>query len=186
MQFLLWITCTCNFAETSKTRIKEIEYRLFTGYITSSDPSNKDGDPGTCKLIRAASKAFGEGSGGDEKSGSFKTYVNTFLRQYKFKSLPLRSYRGARFNILFQNAAAVFFLHSQMTEFLESYGTENRLLKSILSDLKTIEFIAGVKALGLIYLLITCPLWTVLEDPNITITDMNDKYLQLVTFLDDS
>ena len=73
-----------------------------------------------------------------------------------------------------------------MTEFLESYGTENRLLKSILSDLKTIEFIAGVKALGLIYLLITCPLWTVLEDPNITITDMNDKYLQLVTFLDDS
>ena len=29
-------------------------------------------------------------------------------------------------------------------------------------------------------------MWTVLEDPNITITDMNDKYLQLVTFLDDS
>ena len=163
----------------NKTCIKEIESGLFNGNIPSSDPSYKDNDPGPCRLIRTASKAFGEGSGGDEKSGcqgSFKTYVNTFLRQYKFKSLPLRSYRGARFNILFQNAAAVFFLHSQMTEFLEPYGTENRLLKSILSDLKTIEFIAGVKALGLIYLLITCPLWTVLDDPNITITDMNDKY----------
>ena len=73
-----------------------------------------------------------------------------------------------------------------MTELLEPYGTENRLLKSIPSDLKTIKFIAGVKALGLIYLLITSPLRTVLEDPNITITDINDKYFQLVTFLDDS
>ena len=73
-----------------------------------------------------------------------------------------------------------------MAEFLESYGAENRLLKSILFDLKTKEFIAGTKALGLISKLITCPLWTLLENPNISIINMNAKYLELVLFLDDS
>ena len=35
--------------------------------IPSYDKTYKDSDPGTCRLIRTASKASGEGSGGDRK-----------------------------------------------------------------------------------------------------------------------
>jgi len=34
--------------------------------------------------------------------------------------------------------------------------------------------------------LVTCPLWCVLEDQDVSITDMNMNYLQVVTFLEDA
>ena len=95
------------------------------------------------------------------------------------------NYKGSRFNILFSNASSIFFMHDKMLSFLVSHGAENRLLKSILFDLRTSEYLAGVKALCLISKFITCPLWSVLEDENVSIVDMNTKYLQLVTFLED-
>lgn len=70
--------------------------------------------------------------------------------------------------------------------FLQGYGTENRLLKSVLFDLNTREYLAGVKALGLIDKLVTCPLWSVLEDKNISASDMNAKYHELEAYLEDS
>lgn len=57
------------------------------------------------------SKAFGEGSGGDDKSGfhgNFMTFVKEFLNEHRLRNLPLRSFRGSGFNILFQNAASIF------------------------------------------------------------------------------
>lgn len=99
--------------------------------LPMTNHTKKDTDPGSIRLVRTASKAFGEGSGGDEKSGcrgKFKLFVKEFLTEHRMKSVPLRSFRGSRFNILFQNASAYFFLHSKMAEFLESYGAENRLL----------------------------------------------------------
>ena len=187
--FFCGLHALVNFADTAKTCIKEVETGIFENAIPSFETTLKDNDPGTCRLIRTASKAFGEGSGADEKSGcqgTFKLFAKDFLIRHGFKSVPLKSYRGSRFNILFQNAAAVFFLHSQMKNFLESHGSENRLLKSILFDLKSFEFLAGVKALGLISKFITSPLWTVLETKEISIVDMNEKYLELLTFIDDA
>ena len=187
--FFCGLHALVNFAETARTCVKEVETGLFENVTPCFDKTYKDNDPGTCRLIRTASKAFGEGSGGDEKSGchgTFKVFSKDFLNQHGFKSVPLKSYRGARFNILFHNAAVVFFLHSQMKNFLESYGSENRLLKSVLFDLKSVEFLAGVKALGLISKIITCPLWKVLENGEISLVDMNEKYLELVTFLEDA
>ena len=52
--------------------------------------------------------------------------------------------------------------------------------------MKTGEFVAGIKALGLISKFVTCPLWSLLENTDISIIDMNAKYLELVTFLDDA
>jgi len=71
-----------------------------------------------------------------------------------------------------------------MIEFFETYGAENRLLKAILFNLKVPGYIAGVKAPGLISELITIPLWSILRDESVTIVDMNDKYHQLVIYLD--
>lgn len=101
-------------------------------------------------------------------------------------TVPLKAYRGSRLNILFANASALLFIYEQVSTFLEGYGAANRLLKSVQFDLKVNEYLAGVKALGLISKFITCPLWSVLEDKSISIVDMNKKYLDLVTFLEDA
>lgn len=68
-----------------------------------------------------------------------------------------------------------------MVEFLEQDGGA----PWVLHDLKVPFFIAGCKALGLISKLITAPVWNLIEDPSFHILDMNNCYLQLVTFLKD-
>ena len=100
---------------------------IFNDDVPTIDKSYKDTNPCSIRLVRTASKAFGEGSGSDDKSGCqgyFKLFVKEFLTQHRMKSVSLHSFRGTRFNILFQNAFAIFFLHSKMAEFLESYGAD--------------------------------------------------------------
>ena len=128
------------------------------------------------------------GSGGDEKSGfqrDFKTYTTNFQKTKELKYVPLKSYRCSRFNILFSNACSVFYLHEQMTLYLKSVGASIGLQRSILFDIQVPECIAGMKTLGLISKYITCPLWCVLENKSASITDMNSKYLELVTYIED-
>ncbi|CAG2192717.1 unnamed protein product [Mytilus edulis] len=179
-----------NFAVAAQSSITEVEKGIFNGPGPIFDKSFlKECEPGTCRLVRTASKAFASGSGADEKSGCqgpFREYIKDFLKEKKLHALPLKPYRGSRFNILFENASSIYFLNRQLKLFLESYGASNRLLKSILHDLKTPEFIAGVKALGLICTFITCPLWHILEDKSVSIIDMNTKYLQLTNFFIDA
>ncbi|WAQ97077.1 hypothetical protein MAR_029767, partial [Mya arenaria] len=165
-----------NYAESTQNPIYDKSFR-------------KSYEPGTCRLVRVAAKAFGVGSVGDEKSGcqgAFRTYIHDFLHDNHLTSVPLKSYRGSRFNILFANAASVYFLHEHMLSFLKNVGAENRLLKSILFDLEVHEYVAGLKALGLISKMVTSPLWCILEDRNVSMVDMNAKYLELVTFLQDA
>ncbi|WAR14697.1 hypothetical protein MAR_004802 [Mya arenaria] len=173
-----------NYAESTQKCILEVENSIFDNESPIYDKSfRKSYEPGTCRLVRVASKAFGVGSGGEEKSGcqgAFRTYIHDFLHDNHLTSVPLKSYRGSRFNILFANAASVYFLHEHMLR------AENRLLKSILFDLEVHEYVAGLKALGLISKMVTSPLWCILEDRNVSMVDMNAKYLELVTFLQDA
>ena len=77
--FFCGLHALVNFADGTQTAIKEVE----NGYFDGKGPIFyqrflKESEPGTCRLIRTASKAFGSGSGGDEKSGcqgSFKIFV---------------------------------------------------------------------------------------------------------------
>ena len=101
-------------------------------------------------------------------------------------TVPIKPYRGSRFNVLFENAMTLYFLSDKMTDFLTSYGTSNQLLKAVLHDLTVTEYIAGVKALALVYKFVTCPLWHLLEDKSIYIFDMNQRYLQLTKFFEDA
>jgi hypothetical protein len=98
--------------------------------------------------VRTACKAFAHG--GDEKSGChgmFFVHMRQTLNNHGFISLPLQPFRGNRFNILFENAASLAYLSAYRTSFLESNAT-NRLLKSVLYDLKVPEYVAGCKALA--------------------------------------
>ena len=64
--------------------------------------------------------------------------------------------------------------------FLEQFGANNRLTKSVLSDLQTPELLASCKALGLIGRLVT--LWSMIERKDVHILDMNTRYIQLVEY----
>jgi hypothetical protein len=59
-----------NYAYTTQKCILEIENSIFDNDIPIFDKSFKKSDePGTCRLVRVATKAFWEGSGRDEQNG---------------------------------------------------------------------------------------------------------------------
>jgi len=111
--FFCGLHALVNFADTAQTSIKEVEKVLFDGNSPIYDRDFfKDSEPGTCRLVRTASKAFGSGPGGDEKSGCqgpFKVFVQEILKDNKLHHMPLKPYRGSRFNILFENALCLLF-----------------------------------------------------------------------------
>jgi hypothetical protein len=135
--------------------------------------------------VRTACKAFSKG--GDEKNGqylNFHTYCKEFLYEKKFRTMPLERFRGNRFNILFRNAASIFFLKDKLQEYL-NIEHSNKLLASVHHDIHVPEYVAGCKALGLISELITVPLWCALENENIHIIESQTMYQELVQYLDE-
>ena len=118
----------------------------------------KASEPGTLRLIRTVCNAFT--CDGDEKNGvygTFSTFIKPFLKENGIRSIPIERFRGNRFNILFTNAAGVYFHSSKIKQFLQS-NDSNRLLKSVKFDISKNVFVSGCKALGLIAYHITIPL----------------------------
>ena len=143
----------------------------------------KQSEPGATRLIRTTCKAVAYG--GDEKSGchaSFTSYVKPMLTTDGFKSLPIDPFKGSRFNILFQNAASIFYFSEPLVTFLE-FNRTNKLLKSVYFDLQVPEYLAACKALGLVSKLITVPLWSIIEDSSIHILDIGSQYQEIIDFL---
>ena len=174
-----------NLATTCQAALVETEKGLFGDDSPIFDKSfAHEKEAGTTRFIRTACKAFAMGA--DDKSGcfgAFNLHMKPVLKEHCMHSLPILPYRGTRFNILFENASGVFFLHKHMEDFLQNYMPMNRLLNAVLHDLRIKHFVAGAKALGLIGKLVTSPLWSLLEDKTIHILDMNDNYSYLLEFL---
>lgn len=182
--FLCGLHSLVHMAEVANASIIEAEKCLFDEEVPCPDRQFRNDnlkETGACRLVRTACKAFARGA--DEKNGCyglFKDYVKPTLDQHKFHSLPLKPYRGNRFNILIENAKGVFFLFEEMVKFLQG-SSRNRLLKSVLYDLQTEQFVAGVKALALVSTFVTEPLWRIMEDKTINIIDMS-KYCTELSF----
>ena len=70
---------------------------------------------------------------------------STFLAaNYHTKRVPLASFRGNRFNILFHNGGALYFLQSAIKEFFaQELATNNLLIQALQADVKVPEFSAG-------------------------------------------
>lgn len=101
------------------------------------------------------------------------------------KRLPLASFRGNRFNILFYDAGALYHLQSAIKEFFASgLSTDNKLLKAVEADSKVSEFWAGCRALGLVSKFVTGPLWRLLESKT-PILAMNERYHHMLTCIED-
>lgn len=178
-----------HMANAAQKGLYEAEVGNFAGNPPVFDKTfSKSDESGCFRLIRSACKAFARR--GDEKCGcygAFRTYMQPFLTENRMMSLPLQPFKGHRFNILFQNAACLYFLHPHMIAFLEKSDTENkRLLKSVLSDLHVSFYVAGLNALGLISKMVTTPLWNLLENSDTSIEDMTQHYLHLSLYLVDA
>ena len=69
--------------------------------------------------------------------------------------LPIYQFLGIHFNILFINAAGVYYLFDYLVDFFNNIELENRLQVAVQWDLKVLAYKVGCQALGLIEKLIT-------------------------------
>ena len=83
------------------------------GSIAHGGYSN--GDSGVTRLIRTVCKSFQER--GCEKSGKIVCFDTYLKDEFGVTSLPQFPYLGNGFNILFANAAGVYFLYGQLIDF---------------------------------------------------------------------
>ena len=143
----------------------------------SEDPAGagvlvRKSESGTVRLIRTACKAFSKH--GCEQSGVYQSFT-TYLLSNNITKNPLLSFRGNRFNILFYDAGALYYVSPFIEKFFtEVWQTPNQLLRAVLADVKVPEYLAGCKALGLVNKIVTGPLWRVMESQDATILNMND------------
>ena len=179
LNFFCGLHALVHLAQTASKAILETEKESFADEPPILDRSfRKIYEPGTTRLVRTVCKALAEGA--DEKSGchgSFLEYVRPTLLEDGFRRLPLEPFHGNRFNIIFQNAASVFYLADHITSFLEG-GAENKLLKSVLHAIKVTDYLAGCKALGLVSFLVTMPLWT-----SIHVLDIGKYYQEIIDYI---
>ena len=137
------------------------------------------GSSGTQTLIRSACKAFHHR--GSEQCGTSLLF-RTYLKKEEISKIPLAQFIGNRFNVIFYDAAGVFYLRGHMQKFIETvHGKEaNRLLKAVLRDLKNPLYIAACRALGLLDKVITGPLWRKIQESSVSVLDMGDVYCELL------
>ena len=154
------------------------EATLQTWEATINEENIQTQSSGTQRLIHTACKAFHHR--GSEQAGC-STKFRSFLRQQRIYEMPLAAFQGNRFNILFYDAAGVYFLHEYMLQYLfEIHGTLNHLLQAVLSDLKVPSYIAACNALGVIDKIVTGPFWRLLQTSTVSILEMGNVYTKMV------
>lgn len=146
--------------------------------LWESQTKEKSASSGTQRLVRTACKAFHHR--GSQQCGT-STLFRTYLRKEGIHKIPLAHFVGNRFNILFYDAAGVYFLHKHMIKFIETvHGSQaNRLLQAVLGDLKDNMYIAGCRALGLIDKAVTGPLWRQLQNSTTSVVSMGSVYCDM-------
>lgn len=93
----------------------------------------------------------------------------------------MASFVGNRFNILFYDAAGVYFLRSYMERYLsEFHGSQlNQLLQAVLRDLRTPHLVAGCQALGILDKIVTGPFWRHLQTSTVSVLEMSTTYTMM-------
>ena len=103
--------------------------------VTSSEIFNNRGNYHMYSLINTVSKVFHKDGAGVPGN------IKAFLKSKKVQNCFLY-FVGERFNLLFHNGGAVYYVSEYVLEFLNKvWGTPNRLLAAIVSDLKKKELL---------------------------------------------
>ncbi|CAH1242603.1 Hypp6877 [Branchiostoma lanceolatum] len=151
-----------NFAPEANSTLKLFEDAVAEG--SNPNAFTKQGESGAARLIRTACTAFTDH--GSEKSGA-PHYFNSHLSHHHGEDTNcMVTFRGNRFNILFNNAAAVYHHHKQIISFVASWPNPNGLLKAVKADAAQKVYLAGVRALGIVDKTITGPFFRLLGIEN--------------------
>ena len=118
---------------------------------------SKAGEAGTTRLVRTVCKALQDR--GCERAGKPVQFRDFLRLEGQVKDVPLVPFKGNRFNVLFHNAAGTYYLLRDIQTFLTRHNDDNNLLRAVHADSQVVSFQAGLRALGLISLLVTEPLW---------------------------
>ncbi|KAK6168725.1 hypothetical protein SNE40_019911 [Patella caerulea] len=150
--------------------------RLFEDTVTEGkNPfAFKSNDSGTFRLARNAATALTKR--GSDKNG-IASYWNVFL-QSRGTENALLTFHGHRINIAFYNCAAVFFHKQDICDILKDWKDPNGLLQALFFDVKEKVFLAGARAMGIFYELVTTPFWLLLEKAG-SILEINDELHQM-------
>ena len=90
------------------------------------------GSSGTQRLVRTACKAFHHR--GSQQCGSH-TLFRAYLQRKGIHKIPLAQFVGNRFNILFYDAAGVYFLQNHMIQLLMKFMVHKQIIYSNLLEL---------------------------------------------------
>ena len=134
---------------------------------------SKAGESGTTRLVRTVCKALQDR--GCEKSGKPVLFQDFIRQEGSATKIPLAPFKGNRFNILFHNAAGLYYLLNDLLVFLSRHQKDNKLFTAINQDIQVPSFQAGCRALGLVSKLVSGPLWRELEKDG-HVLDMVPKY----------
>ena len=135
----------------------------------SSDSSPKES--GTIELIRTTCKSVHKHA--SEKAGCQIGFA-AYLRKMGMNTLPLVSFKGNRFNIIFHNSAGVYYFRKHLIDYFESvHGPRNQLLECVYQNLKKHVYIAGCRALGIVSKCITGP------ESDLSIDELSHVYQNL-------
>ena len=151
------------------------------GSIAHGGYSN--GESGVTRLIRTAFKSAQER--GCEKSDKIVCFATYLKDEFGMTSIPLFSFLGNRFNILFVNAVGVYFLYDQLIGFFQRIDRNNKLLDVVYWDLEVLSFKIGCRALGLTEKLISGLLWKIMANET-HILRISSHYQSFLEFLKSS
>ena len=146
--------------------------RLWEAQTRDENPPSVSG---TQRLVRTACKLFHHR--GSQQCG-YSVQFRTYLRKIGIHKVPLAQFVGNRFNILFYDAAGVYYLQTHMLDFIKTvHGNQaNRLAKAVGNDLQEPMYLAGCRALGLVDKIITGPLWRKLQESSMSVLKMSEVY----------
>jgi E1A/CREB-binding protein len=136
----------------------------------------KAGECGSARLVRTVCKAIQDR--GCEKAGKPVQFRDFIKEEGTVSKVPLVPFKGNRFNVLFHNAAGLYYLLKDLLVFRSCHKNDNKLFGAINEYAQVLSFQAGVRALGLVNKLVTGPLWRELEK-DMHVLDFVPKYKQM-------
>ena len=144
--------------------------------IQSAVPDGFSSECGTMRLVRTACKAIQKQC--CQKAGCH-TMFKAYLKTQGVTIFPVAKFAGNRFNIIFHNAAGIYYLRKHLIRYLDNlHPSRNMLLQAVLRDLKHPLYLTGCCALGIISKCLTSPLWKIFESP-LSMSELGQEYQRM-------
>ena len=170
--FLLGLSNICEnvLKEIEKTLVQETGHGLGRDAFSKFARFNSSGESVGARYVRTACDVLGPR--GDQKNGCKQQWDAFCQENLKLKS-NVTSFRMNRFNNFFQGAAGLFSHRDHIKQFFTEYKEDlNLKLQSVLHDNESDEVNAIIRALGIIFFVVTGPFWKMLHSE----TEYVDQY----------